>query len=101
MTELEFLEGKSFVIESSLHYKGEPSYKWNPIGCIIKESRSSINEELLGSCHHLNVVKLDSSGFDGFASIMNHDVSVRIEFSELRLYEVGKNDSIVEVFHKL
>jgi hypothetical protein len=82
MTREQFLNGTPFRVEG-ITYKGAETYYYDGWGCIMKQSRSSINEEVLFSDHHANVLKIGRVGFTAFSFVMNKKVVVSYKFSDL------------------
>ena len=80
MTREQFLSGASFRV-GFLSYKGAETYYYDE--CIMKESRSSINEEVIYKSHHANVIKLGRVGFTAFSFVMNKKVTVKYRFEDL------------------
>ena len=80
MTREQFLDGVSFKVKGP-SYKGAETYYYDE--CIMKQSRSSIDEEVLYSGHHCNVLKIGRVGFTVFTFIMNKRVVVKYRFEDL------------------
>lgn len=80
MTREQFLSGASFRV-GFLSYKGAETYYYDE--CIMKQSRSSINEEVLYKGHHANVIKVGRVGFTAFSFVMNKKVVVKYRFEDL------------------
>lgn len=83
MTQEQFLNGTPFRVISNINYKGAVTYKYEN-DCIIKQSRSSIDERVLFESHHLNVTKVGSKGFEGFVYVMERLVKVKYKYTELQ-----------------
>jgi hypothetical protein len=49
----------------------------------MKQSRSSIDEEVIYKGHHANVLKVGRVGFTAFAFVMKKKVVVRYRFEDL------------------
>jgi predicted NAD-dependent protein-ADP-ribosyltransferase YbiA (DUF1768 family) len=80
MTREQFLSGVSFKVKG-VTYKGAETYYYDD--CIMKQSRSSINEEVLYRGHHANVIKVGRVGFTAFSFVLNKKVVVRYRFEDL------------------
>jgi hypothetical protein len=80
MTREQFLNGASFKVKGST-YKGAETYYYDE--CIMKESRSSLDERVVYRGHHANVIKIGRVGFTGFAFVMNKKVVVKYRFDDL------------------
>ena len=87
MTKEQFLNGTPFYIgrkryagDSTFYYHGDP-------GCIMKQSRSSIDERMILDDYECNMGKLGRIGFTGFTHVMGKRVVVKYRFSDLIPYE--------------
>jgi hypothetical protein len=80
MTREQFLNGTPFRV-GFLSYKGAETYYYDD--CIMKQSRSSIDEEVLYKGHHANVLKIGRVGFTAFSFVMNKKVVVKYRFEDL------------------
>jgi len=80
MTREQFLSGVSFKVKG-VTYKGAETYYYDD--CIMKQSRSSLNEEVLYRGHHANVIKVGRVGFTAFSFVLNKKVVVRYRFEDL------------------
>ena len=80
MTREQFLNGTPFKVKG-LTYKGAETYYYDD--CIMKQSRSSLNEEVLYRGHHANVIKVGRVGFTAFSFVLNKKVVVRYRFEDL------------------
>ncbi len=80
MTKEQFLNGTSFRVKG-ITYKGAETYYYDD--CIMKESRSSLDERVVFKGHHCNVNKVGTKGFEGFAFIMNKKVKIKYRFEDL------------------
>jgi hypothetical protein len=80
MTREQFLNGTPFRV-GFLSYKGAETYYYDD--CIMKQSRSSIDEEVLYKGHHANVLKIGRAGFTAFSFVMNKKVVVKYRFEDL------------------
>lgn len=80
MTREQFLSGVSFKVKG-FTYKGAETFYYDE--CIMKESRSSIDEEVIYKGHHANVIKIGRVGFTAFSFVLNKKVVVRYRFEDL------------------
>ena len=80
MTREQFLNGTPFRV-GFLSYKGAETYYYDD--CIMKQSRSSIDEEVLYKGHHANVLKIGRVGFTAFSFVLNKKVVVKYRFEDL------------------
>lgn len=80
MTREQFLSGVSFKVKGP-SYKGAETYYYDE--CIMKQSRSSIDEEVLYKGHHANVPKVGRVGFTAFSFVLNKKVVVKYRFEDL------------------
>jgi hypothetical protein len=80
MTREQFLSGVSFKVKG-VTYKGAETYYYDD--CIMKQSRSSIDEEVIYKGHHANVLKIGRVGFTAFAFVMKKKVVVSYRFEDL------------------
>jgi hypothetical protein len=87
MTREQFLSGVSFKVKGFNTYKGASTYKYDE--CLIEENRSSIDERVIVTSHHLNVSKIGTKGFEGFTFVMNKMVKVKFKFEDLVEFEIG------------
>lgn len=81
MTKQDFLSGKSFRVTGPT-YKGARTYKYDG-ECILQESRSSIDEQVIISDYHLNIKKIGRLNFSGFTFVMEKKVNVKYKFEDL------------------
>jgi hypothetical protein len=84
MTKEQFESGVSFKVKG-IDYKGAETFKYDE--CIMKESRSSIDDIVIYSRHHANVSKIGRVGFTGFTFVMNKKVTVKYKFEDLIVFE--------------
>ena len=84
MTKEQFLSGVSFKVKG-IDYKGAETFKYDD--CIMKESRSSIDEKVMYSAHHANILKIGKTDFTGFTFVMNKKVTVKYKFEDLVVFE--------------
>ena len=83
MTREQFLNGTMFTV-GFLTYKGASTYCYNEAaGCMMRQSRSSINERIVMNEYECNVPKITKSGFEGFTYVMKKKVVVRYRFEDL------------------
>ena len=80
MTREQFLSGVSFKVKGP-SYKGAETYYYDE--CIMKESRSSLDERVITKGHHANVIKVGRVGFTAFSFVMNKKVTVKYKFEDL------------------
>ena len=80
MTREQFLSGASFRV-GFLSYKGAETFYYDE--CIMKESRSSLDERVIYKGHHANVIKVGRTGFTAFTYVMNKKVVVKYRFEDL------------------
>ena len=87
MTKEQFLNGTPFYIKRKA-YKGDATYSYNQdIGCICKQSRSSLDERMILDDYECNMGKLGRIGFTGFTHVMGKRVIVKYQFSVLVPYQ--------------
>lgn len=87
MTKEQFTSGTPFYIKRKA-YKGDATYSYNQdIGCICKQSRSSLDERMILDDYECNMGKLGRIGFTGFTHVMGKRVIVKYRFSDLIPYE--------------
>ena len=83
MTKEQFLNGTIFTIGLPT-YKGACTYSYNQdAGCMMRQSRSSINNAVVIDDYECNIPKVTKSGFEGFTHVMRKKVVVRYKFSDL------------------
>ena len=83
MTKEQFLNGTIFTIGGP-SYKGASTYSYNEsAGCMMRQSRSSVNERIVMNEYECNIPKVTKSGFEGFTYVMKKKVVVRYKFSDL------------------
>jgi hypothetical protein len=80
MTREQFLSGVSFKVKGP-SYKGAETFYYDE--CIMKESRSSLDERVIYKGHHANVLKVGRVGFIAFTFVMNKKVVVKYRFEDL------------------
>ena len=87
MTKEQFLDGTPFYIGRK-RYAGDSTFTYNEdIGCICKQSRSSLDERMILDDYECNMGKLGRVGFTGFTHVMGKRVIVKYRFSDLIPYE--------------
>jgi hypothetical protein len=83
MTREQFISGTIFTV-GSLTYKGASTYSYNAdAGCIMRQSRSSINEKVVMEDYECNVPKITKTSFTGFTYVMKKKVVVKYKFEDL------------------
>jgi hypothetical protein len=87
MTKDQFISGQSFKIKGTT-YKGDSTYKVHD-NCIVRESRSSIDETVQFYNHHCNVIKIGKVQFEGFTYVFDKKVKVKYRFEDLVIFEEG------------
>lgn len=80
MTREQFLSGVSFRVKGP-SYKGAETYYYDE--CIVRESRSSLDERVIYQGHHANVIKVGRVGFTAFTYVMDKKVVVKYRFEDL------------------
>jgi hypothetical protein len=89
MTREQFLNGTMFTIGVST-YKGACTYCYNAdAGCMMRQSRSSINNITILNDYECNVLKIGRVGFEGFTHVMKKKVVVKFKFEDLVQFEEG------------
>jgi hypothetical protein len=87
MTKKQFLDGTPFYIKGK-KYAGACTYSYSKsVGCICKQSRSSIDERVIIDEYECNIGKLGRVGFTGFTHVMSKQVVVKYRFSDLVPYQ--------------
>ena len=76
----QFLSGVSFKVKG-FTYKGAETFYYDE--CIMKESRSSLDERVIYRGYHANVLKVGRVGFTAFSFVMNKKVVVKYRFEDL------------------
>jgi hypothetical protein len=83
MTREQFLNGTIFSV-GFLRYKGACTYSYDQnAGCMMKQSRSSIDERIVLTDYECNVPKVTKTGFEGFTFVMKKKVVVKYKFEDL------------------
>ena len=85
MTAEQFLSGTPFRVINNINYKGAVTYKYDG-KCIMKQSRSSIDERMLFEDYHLNVSKVGNKGIEGFTYVIEKLVKVKYKFEDLVVF---------------
>jgi hypothetical protein len=89
MTKEQFLNGTIFRV-GFLSYKGACTYSYDQdAGCILKQSRSSIDEKVVLTDYECNVPKFTKTGFEGFTFVMKRKVVVKYKFEDLVEFKEG------------
>jgi len=87
MTREQFLNGTIFTVGGPT-YKGASTYSYNEnAGCMMRQTRSSLDERVVMNEYECNVPKVTKSGFEGFTYIMKKKVVVKYKFSDLVEFE--------------
>lgn len=87
MTKEQFLNETIFTIGAST-YKGACTYNYNAdAGCIMRQSRSSIDGRVVLNDYECNVSKITKSGFEGFTHVVKKLVRVKYKFTDLVEFE--------------
>jgi len=83
MTKEQFISGTQFYIGGKT-YKGACTYSYSKsVGCICRQSRSSIDERVMLEDYECNILKVGRLGFTGFTHVMKKKVVVKYKFSDL------------------
>lgn len=89
MTREQFLNGTIFTVGGPT-YKGASTYSYNDnAGCMMRQTRSSLDERIVMNEYECNVPKVTRTGFEGFTYIMKKKVVVKYKFSDLVIFEEG------------
>jgi len=89
MTKQQFLSGVQFYVGGK-SYNGASTYSYNESAeCIMRQSRSSIDERVVMDEYECNVPKITKTGFTGFTYVMKKKVVVRYKFEDLVIFEQG------------
>ena len=88
MTKEQFENGVSFKVAGKGDYKGASTFKYDG-ECILRETRSSIDEKMMYNAYHLNIKKIGRLGFEGFTYVMNKKVNIKHKFEELIIFPLG------------
>ena len=83
MTKEQFLNGTMFTVGQPT-YKGASTYSYNQsAGCMMRQTRSSIDERIVMSEYECNMSKITRTGFEGFAFVLKKKVVVKYRFENL------------------
>ena len=89
MTKEQFLSGAQFYIGVKT-YKGTCTYSLSQdASCIMKQSRSSVDDRIVLEDYECNVTKLGRLSFTGFTYVMKKKVNVSYKFEDLVEFEEG------------
>jgi len=89
MTREQFLNGTIFTV-GFVTYKGASTYSYNEnAGCIMRQSRSSLDERIVLNEYECNVPKITKTSFTGFTYVMKKKVVVRYKFEDLVVFKEG------------
>jgi hypothetical protein len=89
MTKQQFLSGVQFYVLGK-SYNGASTYSYNEsANCMMRQSRSSIDERVVMDEYECNVPKITKTGFTGFTFVINKKVVVRYKFEDLVIFEQG------------
>jgi hypothetical protein len=88
MAREQFLNGTQFKVQGST-YKGACTYSYNVnYGCMMKQSRSSVDERVVVNDYECNVPKVGRVGFQGFTYVMKKKVNVKYQFEDLVAFDI-------------
>ena len=77
MTKEQFLSGTQFYVGKK-GYNGESTYSYNQSAeCIMRQSRSSVDERIVMDEYECNVPKITKTGFIGFTFVMKKKVNIK------------------------
>lgn len=83
MTREQFLNGTIFTVGLPT-YKGACTYSYNEDArCMMRQSRSSVNERMVLNEYECNVPKITKTSFTGFTYVMKKKVVVSYKFEDL------------------
>lgn len=82
MTKTDFVSGKPFKVIGNVDYKGASTFFYDG-ECLMKQSRSSIDESVLFSDYHLNIKTIGDKWFSGFTYVMNKKIQIRLKYEQL------------------
>ena len=89
MTREQFLNGTIFTVGGPT-YKGASTYSYNEnAGCMMRQTRSSLDERIVMNEYECNVPKVTRTGFEGFTYVMKKKVVVKYKFEDLVVFEEG------------
>ena len=90
MTKQEFLSGMCFTIGAPT-YKGANTYSYHSSdsneGCIMRQSRSSLDNRVVLNDYECNAPKIGSKSFTGFTYVMSKRFNVKYRFEDLIPYK--------------
>jgi hypothetical protein len=87
MTREQFLNGTMFTVGGPT-YKGCNTYSYNEsAGCMMRQTRSSLDERIVMSEYECNVEKVTKTRFEGFTYVMKKKVVIKYKFSDLVIFE--------------
>jgi hypothetical protein len=90
MTKAEFLSGKCFTIGAPT-YKGANTYSYfygdRNNGCIMRQSRSSLDNRVVLNDYECNAPTVGSKSFTGFTYVLKKRVNVKYRFEDLIVFE--------------
>jgi hypothetical protein len=88
MKKEQFESGVSFRVKG-IHYKGAATFKYGGEDkeCLLKQTRSSIDEKIILEDYHCNITKITKSGFEGFVFVVSKKVNVKYKFEDLVVFE--------------
>ena len=87
MTKKQFESGISFKVKGPT-YKGANTFSYNAKdNYILKQSRSSIDDEVVVDDYCCNITKVGKVGFEGFTYVMSKKVVVKYKFEDLVEFE--------------
>jgi hypothetical protein len=88
MTKEQFLSGVSFKVKG-MTYKGANTYSYNvKDNYMLKQTRSSINDEVVVDDYCCNILKVGKVGFEGFCFVVNKRVTVKYKFEDLVEFKI-------------
>ena len=89
MTREQFLNATIFTVGQPT-YKGASTYSYNEAaGCMMRQTRSSLDERIVMNEYECNVPKVTRTGFEGFTYVMKKKVVIKYKFSDLVIFEEG------------
>ena len=89
MTREQFLNATIFTVGQPT-YKGASTYSYNKsAGCMMRQTRSSLDERIVMNEYECNVPKVTRTGFEGFTYVMKKKVVIKYKFSDLVIFEEG------------
>jgi hypothetical protein len=90
MTKEQFLNGTPFTVGAPT-YKGANTYSYHSSdsneGCIMRQSRSSIDNRVVLNDYECNAPIVGSKSFTGFTYVLNKRVNVKYKFEDLIPFE--------------